>query len=532
MITQSYRAQFGVGLLMALAGFASAKAQAFCLPIDQINLSGVTLLEPAVLQEAISQFEGKCLGLPDLNSVLQVVTSAYVDEGYVTARAYLPEQNLADRSLDISVVEGELAGIRFNGKADAVWQSHSFPRQEGRPVNLRDIEQGLDVIRSMPSFSPQMELSPGERDGETILDVTAEVQKPWRIRLSANNYGLDGNEPGQAAATGQYISSIDFGYDHLFGRNESWTLRFSKSMPSNPLNLSYNGPGTQSAELGLSIPWGRTRAGLRAEFSEYKTTAPGASTTIPLTGSTATLSFNAEHLLRRDRDSKTWIDARLQYRDTENKVAGVVIDASSQRLTTLRLGLRHEHAALKGQVSLQAGIEKGLEWFGAEDGSSLPTGSPDPQFLRYDLSVSYGRGFELGDQSFAYRGQIKGQYSPDQLYGAYQISLGGQSSVRGAKSDVARGSSGVIWQNEISWNSPFTISNLGALQPYATLDLGRVASQRRLQVQDGFVAGASIGVRLVGGRLNLDASYGRLFETPTGVKRPDAELLVSLSTVF
>ena len=533
-VAQGVRIGVQAGLLSCLAGLMApaAFAQMTCLEIKSVQTRGVSLLPEADVRQALSPFEEQCLGLADLNGVLQAVTTLYVDAGYVAARAYLPEQDLSDGQLEIAVVEGELSQITFNGRRDRRWERHVFTGLVGKPVHLREVEQGLDLIRAMPGYQARMELAAGETAGQSVLEVAAQTAKPWQVRLATNNHGLDNDDPGQSASTGQYIDTLDMSYTHALGRNETWTLSLSKSVPDHPFNLGYSGPGSRSLEAGVSMPFGRTVVGASFGYSDYDTVIPGAVSLIDLEGRTRTATVTVDHLLHRDRDSKTLLKARLQRKDSETQIAGVRIGASSRVLTGLRLGLSHERALWGGQAVFDLGFEQGLEWFGAEDAGAQPEGQPNAQFLKWEASASYARGFRIGTESFAYRGQFLAQYSDDLLYGGQQVNLGGQSSVRGVKAAVISGSSGAVLRNEVSWMSMADLDRWGRLQPYATLDLGTIARQSELGISGGNVVGASIGMRLIGGPVSLDVSYGRLLSVPGDMARPDGALMMSVSTVF
>lgn len=532
----------GMGLwrsipVLAITGLGlcaqDAQAQGFCLDVNRIELIGVSLIDAPAQAALTAPFVGQCLGLTQIDALLQAVTLAYVDRGFIAARAYLPEQNLADGQLEIRVIEGSLARIKMNGKEQPRWQARVFPGLVGRPVNLREIEQGLDVIRSMPGYGAEIELVPGVENGTSVLEVTAETARPWTFRLSTNNHGLENEDPGQTVATGQFITSANMTWSHLFGMNETWSLAVSKSIRDTPLDLAYDGPGTRSLDLGLTLPHGLWRLDLGLGYSDYATTTPGAISDIPVEGDTLTAFVGVERLMHRDQTSKTWVGVRLTRKDSENRIAGAVIDVSSQVITSLRLHARHQRALAGGQLSLSGGVEQGLDLLGAEDAADQPGGSPDAQYSLVDVSVSYMRPFKAGSQSFGWQSDFRGQYSPDRLYGGQQFGLGSNSTVRGARAQLIAGSSGVLWRNELRWDAPIEASPVyGQLQLYGGVDLGWIAGQNGIGVTEGGVSGAVVGLRSLGGPLSIDLSYASILSTPTTIDRPDGVFLVSASWQF
>lgn len=63
------------------------------------------------------------------------------------------------------------------------------------------------------------------------------------------------------------------------------------------------------------------------------------------------------------------------------------------------------------------------------------------------------------------------QWSPDRLHGVEQLSLGGESSVRGFKEQYISGNNGGYLRNELSW-SLFSLPYVGTVRAVAALDGG------------------------------------------------------------
>ncbi|WP_375682227.1 POTRA domain-containing protein, partial [Bartonella sp. CE47NXGY] len=128
-----------------------------CLLIKSIEFVDVQLISHTDLHEAISLWEGRCLGIAEINKVLKAVTKLYMKRGYIAVRAYLPEQDLSGGHLKIVVVEGVMEDITLDGhKVERRLQGEittAFPNLIGKPTNLRQIEQGLDQINRL--FSRQ-----------------------------------------------------------------------------------------------------------------------------------------------------------------------------------------------------------------------------------------------------------------------------------------------------------------------------------------------------------------------------------------
>ena len=83
-----------------------------CFPIKTIELAGADALSEDERAGLIKPYIGQCLGVPQLNEALKVITDRYLAKGLVTSRAYLPQQDLSSGNLKIQVVEGKLESLK------------------------------------------------------------------------------------------------------------------------------------------------------------------------------------------------------------------------------------------------------------------------------------------------------------------------------------------------------------------------------------------------------------------------------------
>ncbi len=128
----------------------------------------------------LAPWSGRCLGVPQLNEVLKSLTDHYLRRGYVTTRAYLPQQDLKNGELKIIVVEGRLEGLDSSSLASPAESAMTFPGSVGDVLDLRELEQWVDQLGRLPSRQPQLELMPGQAVGGSRVALKGERFKPWR----------------------------------------------------------------------------------------------------------------------------------------------------------------------------------------------------------------------------------------------------------------------------------------------------------------------------------------------------------------
>ena len=67
-----------------------------CIQINSIEFDGNTKISTARIKKIAKPYLNKCLTVDEINGLLNAITNAYIDAGYITSGAYLitPKQNL------------------------------------------------------------------------------------------------------------------------------------------------------------------------------------------------------------------------------------------------------------------------------------------------------------------------------------------------------------------------------------------------------------------------------------------------------
>ncbi len=162
-----------------------------CFEVHSIVLKGVSVLTASEGEALQRPFLGRCLSLEDINALIRAVTNLYVEKGYATTRAFLPQQDISDASLEVLVVEGRIEGLALkDDRKHAESQLFTaFPGLEDEFLNLRDLEQGLDQMNRLSSSNATMMLSPGKERGDSVVVIENKPTKPWRISAGLDNSG-------------------------------------------------------------------------------------------------------------------------------------------------------------------------------------------------------------------------------------------------------------------------------------------------------------------------------------------------------
>ncbi|WP_299150244.1 ShlB/FhaC/HecB family hemolysin secretion/activation protein [uncultured Tateyamaria sp.] len=506
MNSATFQKVAGRAAFAVLLSGGPAAAQ-ICIDIERVDFSGLTLIDEAALQSEIAPTLG-CLGLEGLNDILETVTLAYIDAGYVAARAFLPEQDLSDGVLDIAVIEGQVSDVVVlqNGTPVKGRQITAFPGLAGEPLRLPQLEQGLAQINRLGSSDAVSELSPGDAPGDTVVTVNVAQDKQWSGTIALDNRGT--------SVTGKFNFGLTLGYENLLGLNDSWLFSLQRSMESSPLSFGVSSPVGNAYSLSGSIPFGFWTFGGSISASDYVIDILGLTTPIEASGENLTIQLSAERLLSISESGRWDAGVTLRWNDNENLILGTVIDTASRRLSVLDAYVRRSQAAFGGQLDAVVTLRQGLDIFDAFDDDTAPPGSPKAQYTALLIEASYRRNWDIGGQSVFLSSRFSGQYSGDSLFGSEQFSSGGFSSVRGSRDSLLFGNSGVQLINTISLPNAVELGENVFLTPYVGFDFGHAFGETEFGIDDETLISYAVGTTLTGPNFSIDALYGRIIDGP------------------
>lgn len=482
-----------------------------CFTIQRIELKGADSLSAADRNLLIEPYLGRCLGVAQLNELLKVITNHYIDRGLVTTRAYLTQQDLSEGDLQVLVVEGNLEKLR---RDDASGLSErelamTFPGQEGRLVNLREIEQMVDQLNRLPSNNTQMELMPGQQVGGSDVVVKNTSQKPWRATLSRNNDGQ--------RSTGEQQWGAGLEWDSPLGLADQFGLRGGHDAISDHQQTSRNGL------LSYSLPWGWWTFSYSYSVNEYRSVAKAEGFSFKQTGDSQNHQFRAERVIHRDALSKTSLSAGLAHLRTNNYIEDSKLALSSNRLTEAQFGINHGRRVGSAFVNLDLGLQQGIGALDAQGNGHPGPGEPDARYRKYTGTLSYLQPFQLWGEKLTFSSLATGQRSEDVLFSPQRTSLGGSSSVRGYKNQFLSGDSGGYWRNELRLTRPVTLDLLrpvfaeyGAAAGY---DQGVIRNDRYNGDEHGRLSSQSLELFARGPHIAASVTFAHSLERPDMIDR-------------
>ena len=484
-----------------------------CFTVNRIVLDGATLMDARRQQKLLSPWLNQCLDIARINQLTNQVSDWYISQGYITSRACLTEQDLRSGELHLAILEGRLEKIRMDG-ASGRELNMTFPGLEGKILNLRDIEQGMEQINRARTTPVQIEILPGDKQGWSIVHLTAAPEFPLSGSVSVDNSGQKSTGVGQINA--------GLNGNNLLGLADRWFIYGGRS------SAFSNAKDAQNFAAGVSVPYGYSLLDYSYSWNNYLSTIEHNGYLWRSSGDTETHRVNLSRVLFRNGDIKTGVSLGLSHRINHNYLDDILLQSSSRKLTSLLFGLNHTQKMWGGVGTFNPTFSRGMPWLDAERDGSKNGDLPKAQFRKWSLNASFQR--PVADNLW-WLASVYGQWSPDRLYGSERMTLGGESSVRGFKEQSISGDNGAYWRNELSYTL-FTLPVIGQVSALAAVDGGWLHSNRLDAYAAGTLWGTAAGLSTANRWVSTSFTVGLPLDYPHWLEPDHVSIYYRVAVAF
>ena len=454
--------------------------------VKKINVTGNTLVGDDLLAPILDVGDGMEVTLGILHLIAQEITSLYGLQGYILARAYVPEQEIENGVVTIQVIEGKLGKIEVNGnekfKSEDI-VARLKPLQNNPALKESTLEKYLLGLNATQGLKVKAVLKPGEVFGTSDLTLEAEESRTYRVAFDADNFGSRFTGEQRYGLTGEAGS--------LFRLGDRFSVRGVKSNEDQLyINPSY------------SIPIGShgTTATLSYTFTDFNL---GGNLVALNAGGQANI-FTAElsHTLIRTRSAELYLSLGGEIRNFENGLAGAPSSDDKLRDVYFEAGGFFKDS-LRAQTYYSLRLQQGFSESDVSDPfNSRAQGRGDALVSSFNIT-RYQSAF-IGKAYFIIR--ARGQAVSKRVLSPDQFAIGGYGSVRGYPLAEAAGDNGYAVSTELVIPFPFkwtVLKNPRMLQLdqilsfFTFLDHGRVFVKNKQPGEaDQDLSGAGLGIRL------------------------------------
>ena len=493
------------------------------LPADEsvrFHISQITIENQVerfrFLERIARPYVDKELSLSDINKLIHAMNQSLMARGFSTSRIVVPEQNLSSGELRLVLQIGYIGTVRFAEGGDTLYWKNLFPFHEGDILNVRDIEQGIEQAKRLPSQDISVQLLPSNQQQRTDVVLTVKRGKNFYGTISLDDSGLE--DTGKL----QWYTSI--GIDQPFHKNDM--LRIGMN-----LDGAHDGyeKGTRGHNISYTYPYGRHTFSFSYQRSKYHQTVESIPYNFISAGDSNISTLSWDYVLHRSTAMKTSMDIRLRKRNSHNFLNDVELPIQAMHQTSMEVGYAERLYIDRDTLYFRLAHRFGLGWLGAQKEKPYDD-DPKTLYRMWLLDIDFVHPFEFSHRPATFTTSFHGQYTMDdmRLYGVDMISMGNRYTVRGFDGEVTlMGTNGWYLRNEFASRFPKQKAEL-----YLGLDVGAVYGYGTEVYNGHVIAGTVLGLRGAMDALSYDVFAAAPIQKPEGFHTPDVTYGFSLGMKF
>jgi hemolysin activation/secretion protein len=393
--------------------------------VHDIHVIGSTVFSDAEIDEVTAPFKHRMLLTEDLERLRLALTLLYINKGYLTSGAIIPDQDVTFDVITVQIIEGKLRRIDVEGNR---WFTSSYLRDRlelgiRTPVTLDPLNEQLQLLQQDRRIERvNAELRPGDQQGDSLLNVRVADKNPFHAVMEVNNY--------QTPLVGEFRGIGTLADDNLTGHGDPLSLSYGQSSGAYPIvdasyALPFNRYGTtfspyyrrydfkliEQPFTPLNIKTNTEIIGMSLRQPIYKTMYDEVA-----------LSIIGEHLF-----TQSFLFFGTPQQMTLNTFPGFQNGAAT--VSALRFAQDWTRRTLDTVLALRSRFSVGLNVLGATINANPDT--PDGQFFSWVGQMQAIKQFGeelLGMQLFSH---MDLQLTNSPLFPLEQVAIGGRYTVRG-----------------------------------------------------------------------------------------------------
>ena len=226
--------------------------------VENIEVTPSEILTVYEIENIIDDYTKTNVKIEQLQEIVNKINKLYLRKGFVTARAYLPEQTIEDGIIKIELLEGKVGNISVSGNR---WTKTKYIEDrlglnKGDIFNIKEYEQDLMIFnRYNDTVELTTTLAPGEETlGTTDIEVQTHEKLPFHVTALMDNAGR--------STIGKYRGGLMLQDDSLFGYRDKLTVGAYANRYSVTPFADYNIPvNKKDGRIGASFSSSNSKIG-------------------------------------------------------------------------------------------------------------------------------------------------------------------------------------------------------------------------------------------------------------------------------
>ncbi|MDR2880580.1 MAG: ShlB/FhaC/HecB family hemolysin secretion/activation protein, partial [Azoarcus sp.] len=347
---------------------------------------------------------GRCLGAAGINLTMKRIQNAIVARGYITTRVLAMPQDLREGTLALTLIPGRIRSIRFtDDSSQRATKWNAMPAAPGDILNLRDIEQGLENFKRLPTADADIQVTPAEgpdaKPGESDLIIAWKQRMPLRLNVTVDDSG--------SKRTGRYQGSVTVSYDNWWTLNDLFYISFNHD-----LGGGHSGKkGTRGHTAHYSVPYGYWLLGFTTSSYDYHQTVAGLNQSYIYSGKSENNEVRLSRLFYRDAVRKASAYLRGWQRRSSNAIDDTEILVQRRRMAGWEAGLTYRQFIKTAVLDANLAYRRGTGMLSSLQApeEEFNEGTSRPSLVTADVQLMLP--FSLASQRLRYTGTLRGQWN-------------------------------------------------------------------------------------------------------------------------
>lgn len=445
-------------------------------PIKRVEVLGNTVLQPEIAK-LVQPFENREVTFNELIGLRSAITQLYIDNGYVTSGAFLPNnQDLSDGIAQIQVVEGEIEQIEIRGlkRLRESYVRDRITLGTDPPLNQQRLEQELQLLQLDPLIEKiETELTAGSAPGQNVLLVDIDQAPGFQTNLAFDNY--------RAPSIGTLQGTVEAAHNNVLGFGDRFFGTYSISEGLNTFDLGYNIPiNARNGSVGVQFSNSDSEI-VEAAFRD-----------LGIKSDAQTLSFNIRQPIIRRPEQEFALGLSFDLRRSQTFLLDDIPfsfspgpRAGESKVRALRFTQDWIDRKAQRILAARSQFSWGLNIF---DATVNDTG-PSAEFFSWLGQFQWVQ--QLSARHLMVT-QIRAQLTPNSLLPLEKFSIGGIDTVRGYAQNQLLADNGVLASVEL--RIPL-LSDVDRLQLTPFFEMGKVWNNSELDLDQSTLASIGLGAR-------------------------------------
>lgn len=414
--------------------------------VYQFHFVGNTVFEYNELVNITKRFTNRSINNIELEHVRQILTTYFVDHGYINTIITLPDQTIANGIIKFHIHVGGLSRILVSGnkrlQTDQIikWIENGISPQ----LNINRLQQNLALLQYNPNIEKiTAQLGKSNNVDNCLLDVVISEKNPLSLSMEFNNH--------RAPAIGAERLRLHVTHFNLTGISDTMTMEYGITKGDiEEVNLS----GLDDINLTYSIPINNGDTTLSIDYNKKDSTIiEEPFRELDIESELENFRLALLHPLIKTVNRHIIISLNLEHRQNETIIKSLGLpfsifttgsNDSKTKLTVVRIIQEYFHQTVISHMRFRSTLNIGIN---ALHPTKIKGSTRDGKFISWMGQYQYIR--RIGNSASQLILRSNFQWTDDELLSLEQFNVGGYASVRGYRENQLVRDRGLVASLEV-----------------------------------------------------------------------------------